>query len=122
QCSESSQKLRTASLLRGRKCDASGILQWRRIRAQTHRTTWTQPILCLSVFQWHARKVSSQPEKDTSEEQCIMSDVGSVVDSDGRRLTCSSGLWLVNKAYPVVPVFFMLVFGYSTLVSADAFD
>uniref|UniRef100_A0A5K3G399 Uncharacterized protein n=1 Tax=Mesocestoides corti TaxID=53468 RepID=A0A5K3G399_MESCO len=28
-----------------------------------------KPNLCLSVFQWHARKISSQPEKDTVEEQ-----------------------------------------------------
>uniref|UniRef100_A0A5K3G5I4 Uncharacterized protein n=1 Tax=Mesocestoides corti TaxID=53468 RepID=A0A5K3G5I4_MESCO len=48
---------------------SSGILQWRRIRAKTCWTTWPQPILCLSVFQWHARKVSSQTEKDTMEVQ-----------------------------------------------------
>uniref|UniRef100_A0A5K3FBD3 Ig-like domain-containing protein n=1 Tax=Mesocestoides corti TaxID=53468 RepID=A0A5K3FBD3_MESCO len=65
---------------------------WRRIRALTYWTTWPQPILCLSAFQWLARKVSSQPEKGTNEEQYIMSGVASVVDSDGRRLTCSSGL------------------------------
>uniref|UniRef100_A0A5K3FZG3 Ig-like domain-containing protein n=1 Tax=Mesocestoides corti TaxID=53468 RepID=A0A5K3FZG3_MESCO len=64
---------------------------WRRIGAQTYWTTWPQPILCLSVFQWHARKISSQPEKDTNEEQYIMSGVASVADSDGRRLTCMSG-------------------------------
>uniref|UniRef100_A0A5K3G4K1 Uncharacterized protein n=1 Tax=Mesocestoides corti TaxID=53468 RepID=A0A5K3G4K1_MESCO len=49
--------------------------------AQTCWTTWPQPIPCLSVFQWHARKISSQPEKDTTEVQYIMSGVGSVVDS-----------------------------------------
>uniref|UniRef100_A0A5K3F5N1 DUF4005 domain-containing protein n=1 Tax=Mesocestoides corti TaxID=53468 RepID=A0A5K3F5N1_MESCO len=63
---------------------------WRRIRAQTCWTTWPQPILCLSVFQWHARKISSQPEKDTTEVQLIMSGVASVEDSDGGRLTRKS--------------------------------
>uniref|UniRef100_A0A5K3FQ82 Secreted protein n=1 Tax=Mesocestoides corti TaxID=53468 RepID=A0A5K3FQ82_MESCO len=53
-------------------------------------TTWPQPILCLSAIQWHAGKEGSQPEKD----------------SDGRRPTRGSGLWLVNKACSVVPVFF----------------
>uniref|UniRef100_A0A5K3ERZ2 Ig-like domain-containing protein n=1 Tax=Mesocestoides corti TaxID=53468 RepID=A0A5K3ERZ2_MESCO len=62
----------------------------RRIRAQTCWTTWPQPILCLSVFQWHARKISSQPEKDTTEEQYIMNGLASVVYSDERRLTCES--------------------------------
>uniref|UniRef100_A0A5K3G1X4 Uncharacterized protein n=1 Tax=Mesocestoides corti TaxID=53468 RepID=A0A5K3G1X4_MESCO len=28
-----------------------------------------QPILCLSAFQWHARKISSQPEKDTNKRR-----------------------------------------------------
>uniref|UniRef100_A0A5K3FY99 YD repeat-containing protein n=1 Tax=Mesocestoides corti TaxID=53468 RepID=A0A5K3FY99_MESCO len=55
-------------------------------------TTWPQPIPCLSAFQWHARKISSQPEKDTTEVQYTMSGVASVVDSDGRRLTRGSGL------------------------------
>uniref|UniRef100_A0A5K3G252 Uncharacterized protein n=1 Tax=Mesocestoides corti TaxID=53468 RepID=A0A5K3G252_MESCO len=64
---------------------------WRRIRVQTYLTTWPQPILCLPVFQWHARKISSQPEKDTIEVQYIMSGVASAVDSDGRRLTRGSG-------------------------------
>uniref|UniRef100_A0A5K3EKE6 Lipoprotein n=1 Tax=Mesocestoides corti TaxID=53468 RepID=A0A5K3EKE6_MESCO len=64
---------------------------WRRIRAQTYWTTWPQPILCPSAFQWHARKIGSQPEKDTTEVQYIMSGVASVVDSDGRRLTRGSG-------------------------------
>uniref|UniRef100_A0A5K3FCI3 Ovule protein n=1 Tax=Mesocestoides corti TaxID=53468 RepID=A0A5K3FCI3_MESCO len=58
QCKEPSQKLRTASLLRG----------------------------C------HAWRLGSQPEKDTTEEQHIMSGVASVADSDGRRLTRGSGL------------------------------
>uniref|UniRef100_A0A5K3FPT8 Capsid protein n=1 Tax=Mesocestoides corti TaxID=53468 RepID=A0A5K3FPT8_MESCO len=62
--------------------------QWRQIRAQTYWTTWPQPILCRSVFQWHARKINSQPEKDMTEVQYIMSGVASVADSDGRALTC----------------------------------
>uniref|UniRef100_A0A5K3EUV9 Secreted protein n=1 Tax=Mesocestoides corti TaxID=53468 RepID=A0A5K3EUV9_MESCO len=78
---------------------------WRRIRAQTYWTTWPQPILCLYAFQWHARKVSCQPEKGTTEEQYMMSRVASIVDSDGRRLTRGTGFWLVNKACSVVPVF-----------------
>uniref|UniRef100_A0A5K3G5V8 Cyclic nucleotide-binding domain-containing protein n=1 Tax=Mesocestoides corti TaxID=53468 RepID=A0A5K3G5V8_MESCO len=40
----------------------------------------------------HARKISSQPEKDTIEVQYIMSGLASVADSDGRRLTRGSGL------------------------------
>ncbi|VDD79896.1 unnamed protein product [Mesocestoides corti] len=44
---------------------------------------WPQPILCPSAFQWHARKISSQPEKDTIEEQYIMSGVARLADSDG---------------------------------------
>uniref|UniRef100_A0A5K3EKU9 Uncharacterized protein n=1 Tax=Mesocestoides corti TaxID=53468 RepID=A0A5K3EKU9_MESCO len=60
----------------------SGILQWRRIRVQTCWTTWPKPILCLSAFQWHAREISSQPEKDTTEVQYIMSGVPSVEDTD----------------------------------------
>uniref|UniRef100_A0A5K3FMU2 Uncharacterized protein n=1 Tax=Mesocestoides corti TaxID=53468 RepID=A0A5K3FMU2_MESCO len=39
---------------------------------------WSQPIVGLSAFQWHARKISSYPEKDTNEMQCIMSGVASV--------------------------------------------
>uniref|UniRef100_A0A5K3FG13 Uncharacterized protein n=1 Tax=Mesocestoides corti TaxID=53468 RepID=A0A5K3FG13_MESCO len=69
----------------------SGILRWRRIRAQTYLATWSQPILCLSAFQWHATKISSQPEKDTTEVQCILSGVASVMDSGGRLPTCGSG-------------------------------
>uniref|UniRef100_A0A5K3ESP6 Secreted protein n=1 Tax=Mesocestoides corti TaxID=53468 RepID=A0A5K3ESP6_MESCO len=65
---------------------------WRRIRAQTCWTTWTQPTPCLSAIQWHAGKEGSQPEKD----------------SDGGRLMRGSGFWLVNKACSVVPVFFLL--------------
>uniref|UniRef100_A0A5K3G6S9 FZD3 n=1 Tax=Mesocestoides corti TaxID=53468 RepID=A0A5K3G6S9_MESCO len=49
--------------------------------AQTCWATWLQPILCLSVFQWHARKISSQPEKDATKEQYIMSYVASMEDS-----------------------------------------
>uniref|UniRef100_A0A5K3F348 Uncharacterized protein n=1 Tax=Mesocestoides corti TaxID=53468 RepID=A0A5K3F348_MESCO len=67
----------------------SGEAVWRRIRAQTCWTTWPQPILCLSAFQWRARKISSQPENDTTEVQYIMSGVA---DSNGRRLTCGFGL------------------------------
>uniref|UniRef100_A0A5K3FRV9 Transmembrane protein n=1 Tax=Mesocestoides corti TaxID=53468 RepID=A0A5K3FRV9_MESCO len=51
------------------------------------------------------------------EMQYIMSGVASVVDSDERRLTCSSGFWLVNKACSVVPVFYLLGLGYSTAVT-----
>uniref|UniRef100_A0A5K3EW73 FGF n=1 Tax=Mesocestoides corti TaxID=53468 RepID=A0A5K3EW73_MESCO len=36
--------------------------------------------------------ISGQPKKDTTEVQYTMSGVASVVDSDGRRLTCGSGL------------------------------
>uniref|UniRef100_A0A5K3FU10 Uncharacterized protein n=1 Tax=Mesocestoides corti TaxID=53468 RepID=A0A5K3FU10_MESCO len=36
--------------------------------AQTYWTTWPQPILCLSVTQWHAGEEAGQPE-DTNEEQ-----------------------------------------------------
>uniref|UniRef100_A0A5K3F579 SURF1-like protein n=1 Tax=Mesocestoides corti TaxID=53468 RepID=A0A5K3F579_MESCO len=79
------------------------------------RPHWPQPILCHSAFQWRARKISTQPEKDTTDVQYIMSGVASVVDSDGRRLTCGPGLWLVSKACSVVPVFFLLGLGYSTL-------
>uniref|UniRef100_A0A5K3FCT3 START domain-containing protein n=1 Tax=Mesocestoides corti TaxID=53468 RepID=A0A5K3FCT3_MESCO len=43
-----------------------------------------KPIPCLSAFQWRARKISSQPEKNTTEVQYIMSGVASVEDSDGR--------------------------------------
>uniref|UniRef100_A0A5K3FVB9 RNase_PH domain-containing protein n=1 Tax=Mesocestoides corti TaxID=53468 RepID=A0A5K3FVB9_MESCO len=39
----------------------------------------------------HAEKEGSQPEKDMDETQYIMTGVASVVDSDGRRLTCGSG-------------------------------
>uniref|UniRef100_A0A5K3FZ85 Polyprotein n=1 Tax=Mesocestoides corti TaxID=53468 RepID=A0A5K3FZ85_MESCO len=70
---------------------SKGEAVWRRIRAQTCWTTWPQPIPCLSAFQWHAREISSQPEKDTTEVQYIMGGVASVADSDGRRLTRGSG-------------------------------
>uniref|UniRef100_A0A5K3FQF5 Flocculation protein FLO11-like n=1 Tax=Mesocestoides corti TaxID=53468 RepID=A0A5K3FQF5_MESCO len=60
QCKEPIQKLRTASLLRARQCgNRSG-----------HRNigqSWPQQILCLSAIQWHARKISSQPEMYTKE-------------------------------------------------------
>ncbi|VDD84431.1 unnamed protein product [Mesocestoides corti] len=79
------------SFLQVYKSKGSGILQWRRIRAQTCWTTWPQPILCRSAFQWRARKISSQPEKDTTEGQYIKSGLPSVVDSEARRLTCGSG-------------------------------
>uniref|UniRef100_A0A5K3G6L2 Uncharacterized protein n=1 Tax=Mesocestoides corti TaxID=53468 RepID=A0A5K3G6L2_MESCO len=80
-----------------------------------------KPIVCLSVFQWHARKISSQPEKDTTEEQYIMSGVASVADTDGRRLTRSSGFCLVNKACSVVPVFYLFGLAKSTpLLSCNA--
>uniref|UniRef100_A0A5K3FMD5 Transposase n=1 Tax=Mesocestoides corti TaxID=53468 RepID=A0A5K3FMD5_MESCO len=45
-----------------------------------------------SLLRWHAGKEGSQPEKDTTEKQYIMGGVASAVDSDGRRLACSSGL------------------------------
>uniref|UniRef100_A0A5K3ERR3 Uncharacterized protein n=1 Tax=Mesocestoides corti TaxID=53468 RepID=A0A5K3ERR3_MESCO len=51
---------------------------------QTYWTTWPQPTPCLSAFQWHARKISSQHEIDTNEKHYIMSGIVSVVDSDGR--------------------------------------
>uniref|UniRef100_A0A5K3G2V4 Late endosomal/lysosomal adaptor and MAPK and MTOR activator 5 n=1 Tax=Mesocestoides corti TaxID=53468 RepID=A0A5K3G2V4_MESCO len=73
-----------------------------------HRHTgprWLQPILCLSAFQWHARKISSQPQTDTNEVQYLMGNVASVAASDGRILTCDSGLSLVNRARSVLPVF-----------------
>uniref|UniRef100_A0A5K3G727 Secreted protein n=1 Tax=Mesocestoides corti TaxID=53468 RepID=A0A5K3G727_MESCO len=74
---------------------------------------WPQPILCLFVFQWHARKTGSQPEKDRNEEQAIRSCTASVMDSDGRRLTHGSGLGLDNKECSVVPVFVILGLRYS---------
>uniref|UniRef100_A0A5K3FDH1 Cyclic nucleotide-binding domain-containing protein n=1 Tax=Mesocestoides corti TaxID=53468 RepID=A0A5K3FDH1_MESCO len=80
---------------------------WRRIRAQTCWTTWPQLIPCLPAIQWHAGKEGIQPEKDMDEMQYIISGVASVVDSDGRRLTCVSGLFLVNEACSVVPVLFL---------------
>uniref|UniRef100_A0A5K3F3A2 DUF1559 domain-containing protein n=1 Tax=Mesocestoides corti TaxID=53468 RepID=A0A5K3F3A2_MESCO len=43
-----------------------------------------KPIPCLSAIQWHAGKEGSQPEKDATKEQYIMSGVASAVDSDGR--------------------------------------
>uniref|UniRef100_A0A5K3G2A3 Uncharacterized protein n=1 Tax=Mesocestoides corti TaxID=53468 RepID=A0A5K3G2A3_MESCO len=69
----------------------SSRVLWRRIRAQTCWATWPQPIPCLSAIQWHAEKEGSQPEKDTTEEQYMMSGVATVMDSDGRRLTRGSG-------------------------------
>uniref|UniRef100_A0A5K3FYS0 Transmembrane protein n=1 Tax=Mesocestoides corti TaxID=53468 RepID=A0A5K3FYS0_MESCO len=69
-----------------------GNVRWTRLRAQTNWTTWPQPILCLSAFQWHSRRIGSKPENDTNGVQYIMSGVASVVDSDGRRLTCGSVL------------------------------
>uniref|UniRef100_A0A5K3F588 DUF5641 domain-containing protein n=1 Tax=Mesocestoides corti TaxID=53468 RepID=A0A5K3F588_MESCO len=75
------------------------IVVLRRIRAQTYRIPWPQPILRFSVFQWYARKIGRQPEKETNEDQYIMSGVANVVDSDGRRLKCDSGLYL-----PIKPV------------------
>uniref|UniRef100_A0A5K3G4K0 MFS transporter n=1 Tax=Mesocestoides corti TaxID=53468 RepID=A0A5K3G4K0_MESCO len=46
-----------------------------------------------------------------------MSGVASVEDSGGRRLTFASGLWVVNGACSVVPVFFVLGLGYSSLAT-----
>uniref|UniRef100_A0A5K3EXI8 Uncharacterized protein n=1 Tax=Mesocestoides corti TaxID=53468 RepID=A0A5K3EXI8_MESCO len=75
QCEEPSQKLKTASLLRGGQCDdGSGC---RHIGPR-----WPQPILCRSAFQWYAREISSQPKNDTTEVMDIISGVASVVDSD----------------------------------------
>uniref|UniRef100_A0A5K3FYB9 Uncharacterized protein n=1 Tax=Mesocestoides corti TaxID=53468 RepID=A0A5K3FYB9_MESCO len=80
---EPNQKLRTALLLRGRQCgDGSG--------RRNIGPCLSQPALCLSAFQWHARKINSQPDKNTNEEQYITSDVASVVDSGGRCLMCAS--------------------------------
>uniref|UniRef100_A0A5K3FJG9 Late endosomal/lysosomal adaptor and MAPK and MTOR activator 5 n=1 Tax=Mesocestoides corti TaxID=53468 RepID=A0A5K3FJG9_MESCO len=59
---------------------------------QTCWTTWPQPIPCLSAIEWHAGKKGSQPEKDTTEEQYIMSGVASAVDSDGRARVFYSGV------------------------------
>uniref|UniRef100_A0A5K3FXL5 ADAM_CR_2 domain-containing protein n=1 Tax=Mesocestoides corti TaxID=53468 RepID=A0A5K3FXL5_MESCO len=115
QCEEPSQKLRSASLLRGRQCgDGSGL---RHIGPR-----WPQPILCLSAFPWHARKISSQPEKDTSEVQHMMSGMASVSDSDGWRLTCGSSSGLVSKACAVAKVFFPLGLGYSTGTTSEGAD
>uniref|UniRef100_A0A5K3FJI2 Uncharacterized protein n=1 Tax=Mesocestoides corti TaxID=53468 RepID=A0A5K3FJI2_MESCO len=41
----------------------------------------TLEILCLSAVQWQARKISSQPEKDTNEMQYLLSGASSVVHS-----------------------------------------
>uniref|UniRef100_A0A5K3FIE2 Secreted protein n=1 Tax=Mesocestoides corti TaxID=53468 RepID=A0A5K3FIE2_MESCO len=65
----------------------------RRIRAQTCWTTWLQPILCPSAFQWHARKISSQPVKDTTEMQVFYNDDGSGlrhIRPPGLRQSCVS--------------------------------
>uniref|UniRef100_A0A5K3ETW8 Uncharacterized protein n=1 Tax=Mesocestoides corti TaxID=53468 RepID=A0A5K3ETW8_MESCO len=67
----------------------------------------------------HARRISSQPEKDTTEEQFIMSGIASVEDLDGRRLTRGSSLWLVNKVCFFVPVLFLLVPVCSKLAALD---
>ncbi|VDD80023.1 unnamed protein product [Mesocestoides corti] len=72
QCGELSQQLRTASLLRRRQF---GVGSGRRHVGPPGLTQ-----SCVSAFQWLARKISSQPEKDTTEEQYIMSGVTSVVD------------------------------------------
>uniref|UniRef100_A0A5K3G2D3 PPM-type phosphatase domain-containing protein n=1 Tax=Mesocestoides corti TaxID=53468 RepID=A0A5K3G2D3_MESCO len=64
---------------------------------QTCWTTWPQPIPCLSAIQWHARKESSQPEKDMDEMQYIMSGVASEVDSDGRARVFYSADVLVRR-------------------------
>uniref|UniRef100_A0A5K3EHJ4 Acyl-CoA dehydrogenase n=1 Tax=Mesocestoides corti TaxID=53468 RepID=A0A5K3EHJ4_MESCO len=74
----------------------------------------TKPVLRLCALEWPARKFYGQPETGMGVKQYIMSSAVSTVDSDGRRLTCGSGLWLVNKAGSVVPGFFMPRLGYST--------
>uniref|UniRef100_A0A5K3EZE8 TerD domain-containing protein n=1 Tax=Mesocestoides corti TaxID=53468 RepID=A0A5K3EZE8_MESCO len=38
------------------------------------------------AFQWHVRKISSQPETDTYEKRYVMSGAASVGDSYGRCL------------------------------------
>uniref|UniRef100_A0A5K3FXZ4 Zf-3CxxC domain-containing protein n=1 Tax=Mesocestoides corti TaxID=53468 RepID=A0A5K3FXZ4_MESCO len=57
-----------------------------------------KPIPCLSVFQWHARMVSSQPEKDTTKASYMMSGVASVVDSDGRTRVFYTTVSVYNAA------------------------
>uniref|UniRef100_A0A5K3FFR2 Peptidase A1 domain-containing protein n=1 Tax=Mesocestoides corti TaxID=53468 RepID=A0A5K3FFR2_MESCO len=84
---------------------------------------WLQPILCFPALEWHARKISSQPENDANEEHYIKSGVASVVNSDGRGLTCGYGLCFVNKACYVIQQLFPLVFGYSTpVLNEDILD
>uniref|UniRef100_A0A5K3G2S7 AMP-binding domain-containing protein n=1 Tax=Mesocestoides corti TaxID=53468 RepID=A0A5K3G2S7_MESCO len=72
-------------------CSVVPVFHLLGLGAQTCWTAWPQPIPCLSAIQWHAGNEGSQPEKDTTEVQYIMSGVASVVDSDGRRLTRGSG-------------------------------
>uniref|UniRef100_A0A5K3EPL4 Kinesin motor domain-containing protein n=1 Tax=Mesocestoides corti TaxID=53468 RepID=A0A5K3EPL4_MESCO len=54
-----------------------------------------------------------QSEKDTNELQYIMSLVASVAYSDGRRLTHSFGLCLINKTLSVVHALFTFGLGCS---------
>uniref|UniRef100_A0A5K3FYD6 SRCR domain-containing protein n=1 Tax=Mesocestoides corti TaxID=53468 RepID=A0A5K3FYD6_MESCO len=59
QCKEPSQKLRTASLLRGRQCDDGSGRRHMKLPGLSQS--------CYTAFQWQARKISNQPEKDTTE-------------------------------------------------------
>uniref|UniRef100_A0A5K3ELJ1 Uncharacterized protein n=1 Tax=Mesocestoides corti TaxID=53468 RepID=A0A5K3ELJ1_MESCO len=56
-------------------------------------------MLCLSAFQWHAEKVSSQPEKDMDEMQYMWSGVASVGNSDGRARVFYSGDGLLRRHF-----------------------
>ncbi|VDD84568.1 unnamed protein product [Mesocestoides corti] len=55
---------------------------------------------CVSAFQWHARKISNEPEKDTTEQQYVMSGVASVVSGilQCRRLRAQTYLTTLASA------------------------
>uniref|UniRef100_A0A5K3F8Z7 Uncharacterized protein n=1 Tax=Mesocestoides corti TaxID=53468 RepID=A0A5K3F8Z7_MESCO len=74
-------------------CQMWGVGEFRNGYFNNHEQ-WGEPsqeLRTASLLRWHARKIGSQPEKDTNEEQRIMIGVANVEDSDRRRLTCSSG-------------------------------